>query len=123
MEKAKVDFNLDSEGGKYFFGEHYDLETAKRLYREEEYDDEEVAHVIHCYVHFGIVWIDDERRSGWTVHNKKPKSMRGYKKASELIFKKDIQLLRSINPNYCKKCVSLPADCICNISMVKDDKS
>jgi len=96
MEEINNDFRTDSEGGKYFFGEHFDLETAKKLYKEEEYDDETVMAVNHCYVHFGIVWIDFERQQGWSVHWTKPKSMRGYRKATELLFQKDIDLQNKI---------------------------
>ena len=90
------DFRIDSEGGKYFFGEHFDLKTAKKLYQEEEYDEEDVIEINHCYVHFGIVWIDNEKRNGWNVHWHIPKSMRGYKKATELLFKKDIELRNKV---------------------------
>lgn len=40
--------------------------------------------------------IDGERTSGWSVKWAKPKSMRGYKKATELLFKKDIVLKNKI---------------------------
>ena len=91
------DLRIDSEGGKHFFGEHFDLETAKKLYSEEEYDDGIVKEVVHCYVHFGIVWIDDEKSQGWSVHRNKPNSMKGYRKATELLFQKDIDLRNKIN--------------------------
>lgn len=95
-EKCLVDFKLDSDGGKYFFGKHYDLKEAKKLYKEEEYDDEKVLEIVHCYVHFGIVWIDGEKQHGFSIHNFKPKSMRGYKEATELLFKRDKQLIEHI---------------------------
>lgn len=96
MEEINNDFRTDSDNGKYFFGEHFDLKTAKKLYKEEEWDDEDVVGVDHCYVHFGIVWIDNERTQGWSVHQSKPKSMRGYKKATCLLFKKDIELRNKV---------------------------
>jgi len=65
-ELINNDFTFDSEGGQYFLGEHFDLETARRLYKEEY--DEKVIGVRHCYAHYGIIWPNDEKEHGYDTY-------------------------------------------------------
>ena len=69
------------------FGGHYDKVDVEHYSKDlfkEYFEDFNLGKIDHIWIRFGLVWIDDEKRSGYYILSEKPKSMRGVIRATYL---------------------------------------